>query len=350
MEPLVSILIPAFNAQRWIADTIESALQQTWPRKEIIVVDDGSDDCTLSVARQFEKRGVVVVTQKNQGAVVARNTALTISQGDYIQWLDADDLLASDKITRQMETLKRGDSKRLLLSSAWGCFRFRTQHASFQPTALWCDLSPLEWLLIQLEQNLHMQTATWLVSHELADAAGPWDVRLRACASDDGEYFCRVILASEGIRFVSESKVYYRIVGANRLSYIGRSSVKMEAQFLGMQLYFSHLRSREDSERTRAACVKYMRTWLIHFYPECPHIVQQAQDLAAELGSYLEFPRLPWKYLWIQKIFGWMAAKRVRLYYNQYKSWVLSSWDKTMFHLEKRRIPEGNVAEPRDSG
>ena len=56
MKQLVSILIPAYNAQRWIADTIRSALEQSWPNKEIIVVDDGSTDDTLSIARRFANR------------------------------------------------------------------------------------------------------------------------------------------------------------------------------------------------------------------------------------------------------------------------------------------------------
>ena len=55
MTPLVSILIPAYNAERWIAETISSALAQTWPRKEIIVVNDGSIDQTLRLARQFDE-------------------------------------------------------------------------------------------------------------------------------------------------------------------------------------------------------------------------------------------------------------------------------------------------------
>jgi len=67
VKPLVSILIPAYNAERWIADTIRSALDQSWPRKEIIVVDDGSRDHTLSVARQFAGKEVSVVSQENQG-------------------------------------------------------------------------------------------------------------------------------------------------------------------------------------------------------------------------------------------------------------------------------------------
>src|SRR5438876_7489334 len=102
MEPLVSILIPAYNAERWIAETIQSALAQTWSKKEIIIVDDGSRDQTLAVAQQFTSRNVLVVTQENQGAAAARNRALEPCQGEYIQWLDADDLLAPDKIARQM--------------------------------------------------------------------------------------------------------------------------------------------------------------------------------------------------------------------------------------------------------
>src|SRR3989475_12805478 len=152
MKPLVSILIPAFDAQDWVADTITSAVRQTWPRKEIIVVDDGSRDHTLSIARQFAAKEVSVVTQANQGPSAARNKALSVCQGDYIQWLDADDLLAPDKIPRQMEAIERCQSKRTLFSSSWGYFFYRLKRAEFNPTPLWCDLSPVEWLIRKLGQ------------------------------------------------------------------------------------------------------------------------------------------------------------------------------------------------------
>src|SRR5262245_53234733 len=102
MAPRVSILIPAYNAGVWIAESIRSALAQTWENKEIIVVDDGSSDDTLRLARRFESAAVLVVSQANQGAAAARNKAFSLCQGDYIQWLDADDLLETDKIERQM--------------------------------------------------------------------------------------------------------------------------------------------------------------------------------------------------------------------------------------------------------
>ena len=98
MKPLVSILIPAYNAERWIAETIQSALDQTSARKEIIVVDDGSSDQTLKIARRFACKTVSVVSQQNRGASATRNHALALSKGEYIQWLDADDLLGPTKI------------------------------------------------------------------------------------------------------------------------------------------------------------------------------------------------------------------------------------------------------------
>jgi glycosyltransferase involved in cell wall biosynthesis len=336
MQPLVSILIPAFNAQEWIADTLRSAIAQTWERKEIIIVDDGSTDQTLAMARHFESNSVRVVTQENQGAAAARNKAFSLSQGDYIQWLDADDLLAPDKVARQMEALGQCPSKRTLLSSAWARFMYRYYRAEFLPSALWCDLSPTEWLLRKLGQNLFMQPATWLVSRELTEAAGPWDTRL--LGDDDGEYFCRVLLASDGVRFTPEAKVYYRVSGSGSLSYIGRSDRKAQAHWRSMQLHIGYLRSLEDSERVRAACVKYMQTSLIYFYPERLDIVQQAEQMARHLGGQLEVPRLPWKYSWIKTVFGYDMAKRARFRLPQVKQSLMRLWDKVLFRSENRHL------------
>jgi hypothetical protein len=176
-----------------------------------------------------------------------------------------------------------------------------------------------------------MQTATWLVSRELTEAAGPWDARL--LGDDDGEYFSRVINASDGIRFVPQSRVYYRITPSNRLSDIGRSDKKMEAQFLGMKLQIGYLRTREDNDRVRAACVNYLQTWLPTFYPNRPDLIQEAQQLAASLGGRLSLPKTSWKYAWIERLFGFAAAKHTQMYYNQAKSFALRAWDRMMYSL-----------------
>lgn len=335
MKPLVSILIPAYNAEAWIADTIKSAIRQTWQRKEIIIVDDGSTDRTLSIARRFTSRNVAVFTQQNQGAAAARNHARSLSQGDYIQWLDADDLLADNKVASQMEAAAKCGSALTLLSGGWSYFRYRTDRAKFSPTPLWCDLSPVEWLLRKLGQNLHMQTATWLVSRELTQAAGPWDSRL--AFDDDGEYFCRVMLASDGIRFVPESQVFYRVTPSSRVSIIGQSDKKKESMLLSMQLHIKYLRSLEDSQRVRAACLTYLQNWLINVYPERPDLVQKLEELAVELGGRLEPPRLRWKYAWIRPLFGWGAAKQAQFALPQVKVSLTRFWDGAIYKLENSR-------------
>jgi glycosyltransferase involved in cell wall biosynthesis len=334
MTPLVSILIPAFNAQEWIAETIQSALRQTWPRKEIIVLDDGSADETLVVARRFESDEVRVISKPNQGAAAARNQALALSRGEYIQWLDADDLLSPDKVAHQMEAAQQVRDRRALFSSPWAYFRYRPARAKFSPTPLWCDLGPIEWMIRKWEGNWHMQTATWLASRELTEAAGPWDRRLTL--DDDGEYFSRVINASNGIWFVPQSRVYYRSTPSTRLSYIGRSDKKMESQFLSMKLQIGYLRTRDDSDRARAACVTYLQTWLPVFYPNRPDLVQEAQQLAASLGGRLSLPKASWKYAWIEKLFGFAAAKHAQLYCNRGKSSVLRVWDRMMYSVDHR--------------
>ncbi len=333
--PLVSILIPAYNAQEWIAETIHSAIAQTWPRTEIIVVDDGSSDSTLAIARTFESRGVRVISQKNQGASAARNTAFLHSGGDYIQWLDADDLLAPDKISRQMDLVMKGLSPRTLLSSPWAHFMYRTRHAEFIPSALWGDLSPKEWLLCKMEQNIYMQTATWLVSRELTEAAGPWDIRM--IGDDDGEYFCRVLLASNGVRFVPDAKVYYRAFQFASLSYIGRFPHKIEAHWASMQLHIRYLRSFGDDARVRAACLQFLRDSLIYFYPETSHIVKEAEKLASELGGSLGPPALSWKYGWLEVCFGWSAVKPTQNAVRKVRWGLATKLDYLLLRLEERK-------------
>ena len=87
----VSILIPAYNAERFVGAALQSALHQTWPDTEIIVVDDGSKDQTYTVAKRYDSAKVKILRQENRGAAAARNTALRQAQGDFLQYIDADD-------------------------------------------------------------------------------------------------------------------------------------------------------------------------------------------------------------------------------------------------------------------
>ena len=298
------------------------------------MVNDGSSDRTPEVAGRFGSK-VTVVSTENRGAAAARNHALSLSQGDYIQWLDADDILAQDKIERQLAELREDDSRRILLSSPWASFNYRINRAHFVPTLLWRDLAPREWLLRKMGHNLHMQTATWLTSRELTEAAGPWDTRL--LSDDDGEYFCRVLLASEGTRFAPQARVFYRVSPSHRLSHIGTSDKKKDAMVTSMKLHIQYLRSLEESERVRMACLTYLQNWYHHFYPERLDIVAELQSLAEQLQGQLKEPRLRRKYDWIRPVFGWKAAKWAQTALPLLKLACIREYDKTMYRLERGR-------------
>ncbi len=325
MAKLVSILIPSYNAQEWIEETIRSALAQTWPQKEIIVVDDGSSDDSLKIARQYQSKTLKVVSQENRGGAEARNTALSHAQGDYIQWLDADDLLAPDKIERQLSAMDEGDNSRILLTSAWAPFYYRTTRAKFRPDSLWRDLDPVEWIITKFSENLFMNPAVWLVSRKLADLAGPWD--RRTAPDDDGEYLCRIMINSEKVKFVPEARSYYRKSNPKSLSR-GLSSNALEGIFLSKKLCIGYLLSIEDSERTRRACLTLLQRGLGRIHPEHPAIVQKACGLANALGGELSLPKIDWKYAAVRRLFGPKTATKAKQLKVRIEEAVARNWDR----------------------
>ncbi len=241
---LVSILIPAYNAERWVGSAIRSALDQTWKNVEVVVVDDGSTDGTLAAASEYKRGDVQVIAQKNQGAAAARNRALAASSGSVIQYLDADDLLARDKVERQMKFLSEG----VLCSGEWARFFEFPDRARFEQTALCKDLLPVDWLVTAWTKELMMQPGAWLLDRELAMRAGPWDERLSL--DDDGEYFTQVILAGRRIRFCPGAKTYYRIGNTNSLSW-GKSPKAIRSSYLAATLSTERLLQAERSPEQR---------------------------------------------------------------------------------------------------
>jgi glycosyltransferase involved in cell wall biosynthesis len=105
MPPRASIIIPCRDGAAWLGEAIESCLGQSWPNLQIVVVDNGSTDGSLDLAKRYEARGITVLTCERAGASAARNAGLKHADGDLIQFLDADDILDADKIRRQVERL-----------------------------------------------------------------------------------------------------------------------------------------------------------------------------------------------------------------------------------------------------
>ena len=307
MNGLVSIIIPCYNAERWVAATIDSALRQTWSQKEIIVVNDGSKDQSLSAVRQYEGRGVRVIDQANAGASAARNTGLRAARGDYVQFLDADDLLAPDKLEQQMRLLAPLGSH-VISSSRWAHFHDAPAEAVFAEQANYRDLSGVEFLQLHWEEGCMMQPGAWLAPRPLLEAAGPWNESLSL--NDDGEYFARVMLAADRIVFCPAALTYYRAHAGSRLS-ARRDRRALESLFRSVELTTGHLLATDTSARTRSA-VAYAWKWTaFELYPGAPDLAERAEAVSRQQGgSARPFPA-GGRFQFAARILGWRLAKRL---------------------------------------
>ena len=109
MKPSVSIIIPCYNAADCVANAVRSALEQTCPSVEVIVVDDGSTDDSRARIAEFSA-DIRFESQANRGGGAARNRGLSVAAGDYVLFLDADDLLYPEKVSRQVEASRSADT------------------------------------------------------------------------------------------------------------------------------------------------------------------------------------------------------------------------------------------------
>lgn len=212
-DPLVSIIIPVYNAGNYLAETIISALDQTWPNKEIIVIDNGSTDNSVEIARAFGNK-IKLYHENKKGASAARNKGLTKAKGDYIQFLDADDLLKNDKIELQLNAIKNIPGV-----VAYGSFVnfFNKNDIKQLPIGYYLDKDYADgvMMLYDMYAGYDIKIAggmipqhSWLTPRQVIDAAGNWNIALSV--NDDGEFFCRVALNSSGVKYVSDSVCYYR--------------------------------------------------------------------------------------------------------------------------------------------
>ncbi len=106
MKPTVSVIIPAYNAEHYLQDAIESVLAQTRAVEEILVIDDGSHDRTRDVAKSFH-RNITYFFQDHQGPGAARNVGVQNAKGDFLTFLDADDIWVKDKCKKQFEIFSK---------------------------------------------------------------------------------------------------------------------------------------------------------------------------------------------------------------------------------------------------
>lgn len=248
--PLVSIVIPCFNARWYVGDAIESALAQTYDPKEVIVVDDGSTDGSVSVIRRY--RNITAIQQPHGGAPRARNAGLEAARGEYVQFLDADDFILPDKTSLQMQALQEsgGDLAYGDWRHVW-CNRKRCRLSELQ-----CAATPGRLLESLLMGETVLLTTSTLMSRRAVLQVGGW--RESMTTNDDFDLWCRLLLnGAQAVHVPTYCAIWrkWSLVSVSESNL--RAKWRYGAIIRGMVL--NHLRraGRLDQRHSRALAIGY---------------------------------------------------------------------------------------------
>lgn len=321
-EPLVSMIIPVYNAKKYIAETLRSALNQTWPNIEIILIDDGSTDQTIRIARQFEDERLTIFTQENLGAGKARNRGLREAKGEYIQFLDADDLLSPNKITDQIKLLLSNPGKIAVCSTVHFLDDQNPQQAmpsAYEDSFLFDTDDPVGFLINlyggDCDRGSMIQTNAWLTPISIIQKAGDWSEFY--LPDEDGDFFCRVVLASKGIVYADSCFNYYRkYKHCKNLSAV-KTKASLEGKFESFLLKKQHLLNATENSTAKKALAHSAMDLAIASFTVDKLLAEKILNVIKELGGTTSVPILGGKTIeLIKKIFGWKAALTLK-YYRQ---------------------------------
>lgn len=219
-NPLISIIIPTYNRASLIAETLDNLLEQTYKHWECIIVDDGSIDNTLDILKEYSKKDERLKyyqrpENKKKGANTCRNYGFEVSKGDYIQFLDSDDFISSNKLEAQVKVINE-QSDVSVLTSKYGFFEKSIHQSKIVNNKVYFKNYKDGFSLLEDigRSGGYFPVHCYLVKRDILLIAGKWDESL--LVNQDGELFCRVLLNSKNIVFAENAIAYYRTnSGAN---------------------------------------------------------------------------------------------------------------------------------------
>jgi glycosyltransferase involved in cell wall biosynthesis len=273
--PIVTVVIPVFNGQRFIGEAIRSVLAQTFRDLEIIVVDDGSTDRTASVVRQFTAP-VSYYRQENSGAGVARNFGVSVAQGEWIAFLDADDLWYPPKLTVQMDHVHKYPEAEFFYSDLDAV----DEHGNLVAEGLL--RTELERRKKHVRSNLiglvfgrrpFPRPSTVLLRREVFLSAGRFNPNFRRSNHEDFDLFARVARIC-AVHFIPESLAKYRVHAMQG----SQDTARSDENWL-MLLHSLWETYRNEPEK---------QTKLLHYYAR--YFCNQGRDLMVA-GNYHEARR-----------------------------------------------------------
>lgn len=222
MKDKISVIIPTYNRAHIIKDALESVLMQTYSNWECIIIDDGSTDNSEKIINEFITKDLRFKfirrpLSRNKGAATCRNIGLENTTGDYIQFLDSDDLLAKDKFQVQIEFLKN-ENLNTIATCRFGIMEKIIGNSKiFYGLAIFRTFNDPQDLLNTYARTFsYFPLHVFLIPSRITEIAGKWNEKLTV--NDDGEYFSRIILNCSKVKFCNNTFAIYRKGAGNRIT------------------------------------------------------------------------------------------------------------------------------------
>ncbi|MFN7898957.1 MAG: glycosyltransferase [Synechococcaceae cyanobacterium] len=203
IEGLVTTIIPVYNRANMLVQAVQSVVNQDYRPIEVIIIDDGSTDDTLEMAKHLEAEKpdeIIVVQQRNAGPGLARQKGLELARGEFIQYLDSDDLLLKEKFTRQVDMLRRRPDCQACYSISHDHFMQNSEYPNKTPTKGTGEYQ--EKLFPRLLVERWWSTNTPLYRHDVLRSIGPWKPLIN---EEDWEYDARLAALNATLAWVPES-------------------------------------------------------------------------------------------------------------------------------------------------
>lgn len=307
---LVSIIISAFNAEKYIAETLDAVLQQTYPNLEVIVVNDDSTDNTLSIAESYKSRGVLVFSQDKKGQDAALNLGYKHSKGEYIKFMDSDDLINPEMVELQVNAISTSSDH--IAYGEWARFYHNNpSNANFESLDYWKNTDPIEFIIARPE-GVMLQCGIILIPRNLIDKVGGWDERL--VLYNDTEFFNRIILASKGVKFVKGARLYYRSGMSSSIS-AQKGRKYFESTLLAIDLIADQLLKKEDSIRIRTFIANLYQDRYFQLFPLYPDLCIDYKNRLLEYPHSTLKPQGGKIFKFLLFFLGWKITKVVQRYF-----------------------------------
>ena len=249
----VSVIIPCYNAEKTIRETIESVLAQTYQDFEIIVVDDGSTDGSQGIIQSFEDK-VRYIYQENKGQASARNTAIRASDGTYLAFLDADDLWMPDKLEKQITIMQQEDIHWCYCD----CDYFLDE--SGKTIGVYSRLvhpPKTGWVVESLLMGNFIASPTPIVSRSIFEKAGYFNECKDVKFGEDWDEWIRIAFKSE-ICYVNEPLTKYRIHNTNYTRNSDLQQVYQSHEFIISEIYLHNAEQIKLSKNIVLANLAYL--------------------------------------------------------------------------------------------